>query len=207
MDAGMAKRDLRIDAYIESAAPFARPILKHLRAIVHGACPQVAEALKWGHPHFMYRGMLCGMSAFKQHCAFGFWKGTLLLAGQPLNKDAMGQFGRLSSIADLPARATIRSLIKAAMALNDAGVKSPTRGRRKPRPPARTPADLRRVLAKNAAARATYAGLSLSGRREYVEWLEEAKRPETRARRLAMTLEWLAAGKGRNWKYERPAPR
>lgn len=203
----MAKRDARVDAYIESAAPFARPILKHLRSLVHGACPPVEEALKWGHPHFMYRGMLCGMSAFKQHCAFGFWKGALVLAGQPLNKDAMGQFGRLTRLADLPARATIRSLIKAAMALNEAGVKSPGRAKRKPRPAPRAPSDLSRALAKNAAARATYAGLSPSGQREYVEWLAEAKQPATRARRLATTLEWLAAGKGRNWKYERPAPR
>jgi uncharacterized protein YdeI (YjbR/CyaY-like superfamily) len=203
----MGQRDPRVDAYIDSAAPFARPILRHLRATVHAACPAVEEALKWGHPHFLYRGMLCGMAAFKQHCAFGFWKSRRLLAEPSINREAMGQFGRLTRIADLPPRSAIGKLIRRAMALNQPGEKPPERARRRPRPAPRIPADLRQALAGDAAARATYAALSPSGQREYVEWLDEARQPATRVRRLATTLEWLAAGKGRNWKYERRARR
>lgn len=203
----MPTRDARIDAYIARAGAFARPILERLRADVHAACPAVEETMKWSRPHFMYRGMLCGMSAFKAHVAFGFWKGSLLLKGGSRKDGAMGQFGRLTSVGDLPTRAAIRALVRAAMALNESGVKSPRRVPRAPRPPPRVPADLRKALAGDARARRGYQGLSPSGQREYVQWLEEAKRAETRAKRLATTLQWLAQGKGRNWQYERRATR
>ncbi len=203
----MGTRDPRIDAYIERAAAFARPILRRLRADVHAACPAVEETMKWGRPHFVYRGLLCGMSAFQRHAAFGFWKGALVLAQRPPNRAAMGQFGRLATVGDLPPPRTLRALVKAAMALNAAGTRRPGRTRRTPRPAPRVPADLRRALAGAARARRGYEALSPSGRREYVEWLEDAKRPETRARRLATALAWLAEGKARNWQYERPSRR
>jgi uncharacterized protein YdeI (YjbR/CyaY-like superfamily) len=203
----MPKRDARIDVYIARAPEFARPILKQLRAIVHEACPAVEETLKWGRPHFMYHGMLCGMSAFTRHCAFGFWKESLVFGARPRKADAMGQFGRVTALGDLPARGLIRGLVRKAMALNEAGVTSPARARRKRRAPPRVPDDLRRALARAPAARAGFAQLSPSGQREYIEWLAEAKRAETRERRLATTVAWLAEGKGRNWQYERPAVR
>jgi uncharacterized protein YdeI (YjbR/CyaY-like superfamily) len=203
----MAKRDARVAAYIARAPELARPILKHLRATVHAACPAVEETLKWGHPHFMYHGMLCMMSAFTRHCAFGFWKKSLVFGARPRRANAMGQFGRVTALADLPARAVLRGLVRRAMALNEAGAKSPRPARPRRRAAPTAPADLRRALARAPAARATFVRLSPSGQREYVEWLAEAKRTETRERRLTTAVMWLAEGKGRNWRYQRPAAR
>ena len=198
----MATRDPRIDAYIAKSADFARPILEHLRATVHAACPEVEETLKWSSPHFMYRArLLCGMSAFKQHVAFGFWLGKLV-ASTGKDHEAMGQFGCITRIADLPSKKSLTSLVRKAMALNDAGVSSPSRARgAEPRPPAEVPADLAAALVKNRKARATFDAFSNSNRREYIEWITEAKRAPTRAQRLAQAIEWLAEGKPRNWKY------
>ena len=203
----MTRKDPRIDAYIAKSAPFARPILKHLRQVVHAGCPQVEETLKWGFPHFLHGGILCSMASFKAHCAFGFWKpARLAAAGVRLpaaTEKAMGQFGRLTTLADLPSEAALRRLVKAMAALNAAGVKAPA----KPRPAARravaVPADLLAALRKNRRALATFEGLSPSDRRDYVEWVTEAKREETRRRRLATAVEWLAEGKVLNWKYVR----
>ena len=197
----MATRDPRIDAYIAGSAAFARPILTHLREVVHTACPETQETLKWSAPHFMYKGMLCGMQAFKAHCAFGFWKGSLVVGKQGGNAEGMGQFGRITAISDLPSRKVLTGLIQQAMALNDQGIKSPTRANRKPRPEAKVPPELAAALRKNPKARAVFEGFSPSHRREYVEWITEARTEPTRLRRLATTLEWLAQGKARNWKY------
>ncbi|HSE50621.1 MAG TPA: YdeI/OmpD-associated family protein [Gemmatimonadales bacterium] len=194
-------RDPRIDGYIANAAEFARPILTHLREVVHAACPEAEETMKWSAPHFMYKGMLCGMQAFKAHCAFGFWKGSLVVGRNGENADGMGQFGRITAISDLPSRKVLTGLIKQAMALNDQGIKSPTRTNRKPRPEAKVPPDLVAALEKNRKARATFEGFSPSHRREYVEWITEARTEPTRLRRLATAVEWLAEGKARNWKY------
>jgi uncharacterized protein YdeI (YjbR/CyaY-like superfamily) len=198
----MATRDPRIDAYIEKSADFARPILEHLRATVHAACPDVEETLKWGSPHFMYRNrLLCGMAAFKQHVAFRFWLGTLV-ASTGKDDEATGRFGCITRIADLPSKKTLANLIRKAMALSEAGIISPRRaGASKPRPPADVPADLAAALVKNRNARATFEAFSNTNRREYIEWITEAKRETTRAQRLAQTIEWLAEGKPRNWKY------
>ena len=134
----MATRDPRVDAYIAKSADFARPILVHLRELVHAACPDVEETMKWSFPHFMYKGMLCGMSAFKQHVAFGFWLGKLVTSTGK-DDEAMGQFGCITRIADLPSKKTLTSLVRKAMVLNEAGVTSPSRTKTaKPRPPERT---------------------------------------------------------------------
>lgn len=198
----MGTRDPRVDAFIGNAAPFARPILTHIREVVHEACPEVEETLKWSSPAFMYHGILCMMSAFKEHAIFGFWKGTLIVDrdGRKYDK-AMGNFGRLTDVKQLPSRRVLTSYIKQAMRLNAEGVKAPrkTAARRKAAP--RPPADLSAALRKSARARATWAAFSPSHRREYVEWITEAKRAETRARRLDTAIEWLAQGKARNWKY------
>jgi uncharacterized protein YdeI (YjbR/CyaY-like superfamily) len=198
-----AQHDPRVDAYIAKAPEYSKPILTYLRRVVHSACPQVEETMKWSRPHFNYNGMLCGMSAFKEHCAFGFWKGSLLVKeGDNKNSDGMGQFGRITTVKDLPAKKQITGYIHAAMKLNDAGINTASRTNRKPRKPLPVPADLAAALKKNKAARATFANFSPSNQREYVEWLVEAKAEETRKRRLATTIEWLAEGKSRNWKYQ-----
>lgn len=193
-------RDPRVDAYIESKAEFARPILLHLREVVHAACPDVEEAIKWSMPGFMYKGRpLANMAAFKAHAAFGFWQTTQLIEGGR-SEGAMGSFGRITKVDDLPPRAELEDLIKAAMALIDEGVKPVRTKTVKAEIP--MPDDLAEALAQNHAASATYDAFAPSCKREYLEWVTEAKRPETRAKRVAQAVEWMAEGKKRNWKYE-----
>ena len=195
-------RDPRIDAYVARQADFARPILEHLRAAVHAACPEAEETLKWSMPHFMYKGqMLAGMAAFKAHATFGFWRAKDVVGETGAERDAMGQFGRITSVEDLPPPEVLASLIRKAVAVADSGVKRP-RPVKHPRPALDTPEDLSRALDANAAARATFDGFPPSCRRDYVQWVVEAKRPETRTRRIAQAVEWMAEGKKRNWKYE-----
>lgn len=195
------KTDPRVDAYIARQAVFARPILEHLRAVVHAACPQIEETLKWGAPSFTYKGgIVAGMAGFKAHVALNFWKGTLVTGDMPGQAEAMGQFGRIGSLDDLPDRATLEALVKKAVTLADQGVKAP-RGKH-PKPALETPADLAAALDENPAARAVFDGFPPGARREYVEWITGAKRAETRTKRLAQAVEWLAEGKRRNWKYE-----
>jgi uncharacterized protein YdeI (YjbR/CyaY-like superfamily) len=195
------KTDPRIDAYIARKADFARPILEHLRATVHAACPECEETLKWSSPTFMYRGeMLCSMAAFKAHAAFGFWKGSLVVGDGAEQLSAMGQFGRIESLDDLPRAEVLQALIAKAMKLNEEGVKAPRSKHAKE--PFSVPQDLRAAIEAVPVAAATWGAFPPSCQREYVEWVTEAKRDETRAKRLAQTVEWLAEGKRRNWKYE-----
>jgi uncharacterized protein YdeI (YjbR/CyaY-like superfamily) len=202
MAAKKPKPDPRVDAYISKAPEFAKPILKYLRATVHDACPEVVETMKWSRPHFDYKGILCGMSAFKEHCAFGFWKGSLIVAdGDNKNSSGMGQFGRLASLNDLPPKRQIVAYVHAAMKLNDAGVVSPMRANRQPRKPLPVPSDLVAALKRNKQARAAFDNFSPSNQREYIVWITEAKTEDTRQRRLETTIEWVAEGKPRNWKY------
>ena len=195
------KKDPRIDAYIDRQAEFAKPILRHLRETVHTACPDCEETVKWSSPHFMYRGeMLAGMAAFKAHATFGFWRGSLVVGEGNEQLTGMGQFGRLTSIDDLPPRAQLAALVKRAMQLTEEGVKPPRNKHQKA--PFSVPQDLRAALDANAAAAATFDAFPPSAQREYVEWITESKRDETRTRRLAQSVEWIAEGKRRNWKYE-----
>lgn len=208
----MSARDPRVDAYIAKAAPFARPILEHLRAVVHETCPDVQEAMKWSFPNFLYNGMFCSMAAFRRHCAFNFWKGDLLFgprkggAGQ-----GMGHLGRITSLADLPPKKVLAAYVRRAMRLNDEGAKPRWLEARNAKRAAKTrkavrrvvvPADLAAALRKHAKARAAFAAFPPSHRREYVEWITGAKREETRARRLATAVAWIAEGKPQNWRYE-----
>jgi uncharacterized protein YdeI (YjbR/CyaY-like superfamily) len=198
----MGIRDERVDAYVAKSADFARPILNHIREVVHGACPEVEETMKWGFPHFQYKGMLCSMASFKAHCAFGFWKNSLVVGEDRAAGDrAMGQYGRLTGLSDLPPRDVLEDHIRNAMALNDAGIKSPTRPSPKTPRPIVVPDDLMGALQGNQAALSTFEGFSPSNRREYVDWITEAKTPATRTRRLETAVEWMAEGKPRNWKY------
>jgi uncharacterized protein YdeI (YjbR/CyaY-like superfamily) len=197
----MGKRDPRFDAYIGKSADFAQPVLNYLREVMHDACPDVEETIKWGMPFFVYEGPLANMASFKRHCAFGFWKGSLLIKDNPKAQEAMGSFGTLTKVADLPAKKQLASHIRAAMKLNEDGVKSPTRSKAARKAAPRTPADLAAALKKNTQARNGYAALTPSHKREYVEWLTEAKTPATRERRLAAALDLMAQGKSRHWKY------
>ena len=202
----MGKKDPRVDDYIARSAPFAKPILNHLRKVVHGGCPGVEETLKWGFPHFMYRGILCSMASFKAHCAFGFWKGVLL-ADRPggtgtKRKAAMGQFGRITVVSDLPDKRVLLRAVKRAVALNEQGIKLPARAARKKRP-VTPPDDLMAALRENRKALETYEGFSDSNRREYVEWITATRTDATRTTRLETAIAWMAGGKVRNWKYIR----
>jgi len=196
----MVKADPRVDAYIANAAPFARPILKYLREIVHATCPDGVETIKWRMPFFDYGGSLCHFAAFKQHCALGFWKGKLLVQGDDRSEEAMGQFGRISSVDDLPSRKVLAGYIKQAMRLNESGAKS-DKPKSAPRAAPQAPDDLLAALGKNKKARATFEAFSPSCKREYVDWIAEAKRAETRAKRVTEAVAWMAEGKQRNWKY------
>ena len=194
--------DPRIDAYIANAAGFARPILEFVRSAVHEACPAVEETLKWGAPSFTYAGgILCQMAAFRQHASFGYWKHALVV-GADAPRGGMGSYGKLASVGDLPPREQLVADIRRAMKLNEAGVKTlAVRKAATPRPAPEAPADLAAALAANPRAKTTFDAFPPSGKREYIEWLTEAKRGETRARRLAQAIEWMAQGKPRNWKY------
>jgi hypothetical protein len=203
----MGKRDPRVDAYIDKAAPFSRPILKHLRKVVHAGCPQVQETIKWGMPSFEYKGILCGMAAFKQHAVFGFWKEKVLEKRLPLDvrtqQDGMGTYGCLRSLGDLPPAAHLRRLVVEAAKINDAGIKADEGRKRPPRPPLPVPDHFMAAIRKNRKALATFEAFSPTNRRDYVEWITEAKRAETREQRIATSIAWMAEGKPRMWKYQR----
>jgi uncharacterized protein YdeI (YjbR/CyaY-like superfamily) len=198
----MPNKDPRVDAYIERSADFAKPILTHLRKLVHKASPKVSETVKWGMPAFEYKGIVCGIAAFKEHCTFGFWKHSLLdYDGFSTEKTAMGSFGRITSKKDLPTDDTIVRLVQQAVGLNENGIKVA-----KPKPTAKkelvVPDYLKAALKKNKAAQKTFENFPYSCKKEYVEWITEAKTEPTREKRLATTIEWLSEGKRRNWKYE-----
>jgi uncharacterized protein YdeI (YjbR/CyaY-like superfamily) len=201
----MSALDPRVDAYIEKSAEFARPILNHIRELVHSACPDVEETMKWGFPHFMYKGILGCMASFKLHCAFGFWKSALVFKSIPGVKrsedKAMGQLGRIKTIADLPGRTIFIRCVIEAVRLNETGVKVPA----KPKPPKKAlvvPADLMASLKANKKALVTFKSFSYSHRKDYVQWITAAKTEETRLKRLKTAIEWMTQGKSRHWKYE-----
>ena len=197
----MPKTDPRVDAYIAKSQDFAKPILTHIRKVVHATCPEVEETLRWGAPTFMDNGILCGMASFKNHCHFILWKGRLILDkdGQPVSA-ASGHFRNLTSVSDLPSRRVLTGYIKEAKKLNESGAKVP-KGPPKKKTPIAAPAVLRRALASNARARAAFESFSRSHKREYIEWITDAKTDETCQRRVDTAIEWMAEGKPRNWKY------
>lgn len=194
-------RDARIDAYIAKAAPFAQPILGHVRERVHAVVPEVEETLKWSAPGFTLGGkILLMMAAFKQHAALNFWRGQELGDGSP-KAGAMGQFGRLTSIADLPADEDFDRLIREAAELSKSAP-APRKTKHAPKPPPTLHPEFESALAKAPKAKATLDGFSASARRDYLEWISEAKQDSTRAKRIGTAIEWLSEGKKRHWKYE-----
>jgi len=201
----MAKKDKRIDEYIAKSADFAKPILLHLRKLIHIACPNAEENIKWGFPHFDYKGMMCSMAAFKNHCAFGFWKHALMKDAKQMsgnNEYAMGHLGKIKSLQDLPPDKKIIAWVKEAMKLNDDDIKLPER-KRKDKGNIVVPEALQTALNKNKKALEHFTSFPPSHQRDYIEWITEAKTDETRNRRIVQTIEWVAEGKGRNWKYEK----
>ena len=201
----------RVDAYLAKVQPFAHPIMAHLRDLVHQACPEIEETIKWSRPFFEYRGaILCNMSAFKEHCSFGFWGeeiGAVLRQAAVLKEDGMGSLGRITSLADLPSDTKMLGWLRQAAAFVDSGqYTSPIAARHKVAKPQKrsldTPAEFATALQRNKKAAAVFAAFSPSCKREYVEWIADAKRQETRDKRIATALQWIAEGKQRNWKYQ-----
>lgn len=196
-------RDPRVDAYIAKAPDFAKPILTRLRDAVHAGCPDVVETIKWSVPSFEYKGPFCGMASFKKHAMFGFWKHKLMQDVLPRGEHrAFGKFGRLETIEDVPSKSELVRIVKIAKKLNDDGVKVP-RAPKAAKPPVKTPADLMAALKKSPRALGAFQAFPPSHKREYVEWITQAKAAETRARRVTQAVEWMAEGKSRNWKYQR----
>jgi hypothetical protein len=197
----MSSRDPRIDAYIANAAEFARPILEHLRALVHEACPEVEETLKWRMPTFLCGGaILCTMAAFKQHASFGFWRHAEVVGGEAV--EGMGSFGKLTSVRDLPAKRQLSAYLRKAAALNVSGVARPRTPKSASKPLPAMPDDFALALRASPEAQRVFDAFAPSHRREYLDWILEAKRPETRAKRIGQAVAQLAEGKSRNWKYE-----
>ncbi|MFY7965514.1 MAG: YdeI/OmpD-associated family protein [Chitinophagaceae bacterium] len=193
-----------VDKYIQNAQPFAQPIIQHLRKLVHQACPTVEENIKWGMPSFEYKGLMCGFAAFKNHCTFGFWKASLMsdptLMQNAKTEDSMGHLGRITSLKDLPSDKTIIGYIKEAMKLNDDGIKVV---KAKPITVKELiiPDDIIATIKTNKKALETFNAFSPSNKREYLDWINEAKTQATKEKRLDKAIEWMAEGKPRNWKY------
>ena len=204
----MAKTKPTHDEHIAHAEPFARPILKHLRTLVHSACPNVEEAFKWSFPVFMYKGaILCSMASFKNHCAFGFWKASIMKDPYgifPEEKEtSMGHLGKIISLKDLPSDKILIEYIQEAAILNEKGIRLPPRPKNTVKTELKVPEYFRNALSTNKVARSTFEKFSPTNKKDYVEWITEAKTEETRERRMATALEWMAEGKIRNWKYVR----
>jgi len=204
----MGKKDPRVDAYIDKAADFAKPVMNHLRALIHSTCPEVEETWKWSFPIFMYKGaIMCNMAAFKEHCSFGFWKASLMTDTDDIlekrEKEGMGHLGKIYSLKDLPKDAVLKKYIKEAMKLNEDGVKLPPRKKatEKDKKELIVPDYFVKELKKNKNAAKVFDAFSYSHKKEYIEWFEEAKTEPTRNKRMAQAIEWMAEGKSRNWKY------
>jgi hypothetical protein len=195
----------RVDAYINKSASFAQPILTHLRELLHKAVPEIEEDIKWSMPFFLYRGQMFGnLAAFKAHCSFGLFGAAMRdqLRKDGFESDGMGSLGKITSLKDLPPNKILTGYIKQAATLIDDGAKTMTRPRKAPKPAPEVPVELTAALKKNKAATKVWADFSSSCQREYAEWITEAKRAETKEKRVAQAIEWIAEGKQRNWKYQ-----
>ena len=202
----MGKKIKEVDAYINKAADFARPILKHIRELVHKACPEAVEKIKWGMPFFDYKDqMLCHMASFKAHAVMGFWKAALMkdpmLVENAKSETAMGHLGKITSLKSLPPDKKMIDYIKEAMILNEMGIKVATKPRSKEKKELEIPDYFMKALKKNKAAFQAFEAFSYSHRKEYVEWVTEAKTEETRNKRMASAVEMMSEGKSRHWKY------
>jgi uncharacterized protein YdeI (YjbR/CyaY-like superfamily) len=202
----MAKKDPRVDAYIAKSADFAKPVLNHFRALIHKTCPEAVEVIKWGFPHFDYNnGPMAHMASFKQHCAIGFWKAALMKNSKKLTdmaktEQAMGHLGKITSLKDLPKDSELVKYIKEGMRLNEEGIKMPQK-KDSVKKELEVPDYFMKAISKNKKALKTFTEFSYSNKKEYVSWITEAKTEETRLKRMADAVTWMAEGKIRNWKY------
>ena len=201
----------KVDAYFAKVRPFAEPIVWHLRKLIHKGCPGVVETIKWSRPFFEYKSViLFNISAFKEHCSLGFWgveMAEILKEAGVLKSGGMGTFGRITSLADLPSDQLMLGWIRQAAAFVDRGeYTSPIVARNQvvkaPKAQIEVPAELTAALKNNKAAAKVFEAFSPSCRREYVDWIAKAKRAETREKRVATAIKWIAEGKQRNWKYQ-----
>ncbi len=197
----MGKKDPQVDAYIAKSAEFAKPILNHVRELIHKACPEVEETIKWGFPNFIYKGMLCNMASFKSHCSFGFWKAKLLFNEKESSAGGMGNFGKITGISDLPNEKVLINYIKKAAVLNENNIKTPFKKISKDKKETKVPDFFINELKKNKKAITVFDNFSNSHKKEYIEWITEAKTEETQKKRLETAVKWIADGKVRNWKY------
>jgi uncharacterized protein YdeI (YjbR/CyaY-like superfamily) len=203
----MGKKDKKVDAYIAKSAAFAQPVLNHLRKLIHEAVPECEEVIKWGFPCFDHKGIMCSIAAFKQHCAFGFWKAAIMTDRQKLflsgDEKTMGHFGKISGLKDLPSDKIIKAYLQEAAKLNQEGIKMPARKKTPESDKAElvTPPYLAAALKKDKKAQTVFTGFSYNQKKEYITWLTEAKTEATRNSRLETALGWIAEGKIRNWKY------
>ncbi len=202
----MGKKEKLIDAYIAKSADFAKPILVHIRALVHAACPDVEEKMKWSFPHFDYKGeMMCSMAAFKEHAIMGFWKASLMKDATLLEKarseESMGHLGKITSLKDLPSDKKLTTYIKEAMKLNELGVKLPSKTKAAEKKELIVPDYFMQAIKKNKKALLVFEAFSYSNKKEYVEWIVGIKSIETRDKNIATAVEWISEGKIKNWKY------
>jgi uncharacterized protein YdeI (YjbR/CyaY-like superfamily) len=200
----MGMKDERVDLYIQKAEEFAKPILIHLRSLVHQTLPEVQETIKWSFPHFEQKGIICSMAAFKNHCAFGFTKGAMLSDPygilSKIGETAMGQLGKINSLKDLPENHILTEYILEAALLNIKGIKASLKTNKTD---LLIPDYIVSALAENPKAKEVFNKFSYSHKKEYVSWIIEAKTEATREKRISTMLEWLEEGKSKNWKYER----
>lgn len=202
----MGKKDKRVDDYIAKSANFAKPILNHIRQLMHTACPEVEETIKWSFACFDYKGPMSSMAAFKEHCSFGFWKAAIMQDSEKLKSNqatSMGHLGRIKSLADLPPDKILISYIKEAVKLNDEGIKLPPRKKDTEQKELIIPGYFTEALSKNKTACKIFEAFSSSHKKEYVQWITEAKTEVTRNKRMAKAVEQIAEAKGLNWKYEK----
>jgi len=203
----MVRMDARVDAYIAKAQPFAQPILNHIRETMHRALPEVQETIKWSMPFFTTPGgkIIANMAAFKAHCSFGLWASSVreqLKAAGFESDGSMGTLGRIASVKDLPADRMLVKLIKEAAAAVEGGESLMKRKKTVPKALPEIHPEFAAALKKNKAAIKVYEAFSPSCKREYLEWINEAKRDATRTTRIEQAVTWIAEGKQRNWKYQ-----
>lgn len=199
----MGKKDPRIDAYIAQAGSFAQPVLKHLRKLIHQGCPDVEETIKWSRPFFEYKGPFCFFAAFTRHCHFGFWQDLGGVIDEGKSEQARGDLKKIETTADLPSDEVLLQYLRDAVALRDAPKSKTPRTSKSAKPIPALPSDFRAALAKNKKAVAAFEAFPPSHQREYIEWIDGAKREETRSRRIATAVEWIGEGKSQNWRYKK----
>jgi uncharacterized protein YdeI (YjbR/CyaY-like superfamily) len=200
----MGKYDPRVDDYIAKSPAYAQPIMKHIRGLIHQAVPNIVEVIKWAHPHFEYKGPAFSIGAFKEHLGLNFWKSKLMDDPEGLFKydGSAGSMGKIKSLADLPEDDILMAYFMLAADLNEQGVKATTPKTAPEKKQLIIPDDLIAAFKNDTTAMQHFEQFNYSAKKEYVDWLAEAKTTETRQKRLKTIMEWVAEGKTRYWKYK-----